>query len=116
MSEKKNSEKPAESAAPAKKKKRKLSDKQKTGLKELVALKSGEQAARLKEMRGTTRKNKTAIKKALAEKPLTVPEIAEKTSIEARQVLWIMTSLRKYGEVNEAGIDGDYPRYELVKS
>ena len=61
-------------------------------------------------------KNKTAMKKALAEKPLTVPEIAEKTGIPAREVLWLMTSLRKYGEVNEAGIDGDYPRYELVKS
>ena len=116
MSEKKNPEKPAESAAPQKKKKRKLTDKQKAGLKVLTALKSGEQADRVKEMRSTTRKNKTAIKKALAEKPLTVPEISEKTGVETRQVLWLMTSLRKYGEVNEAGIDGDYPKYELVKS
>ena len=116
MSETKNPEKPAESAAPQKKKKRKLTDKQKAGLKELTALKSEEQAAHLKEMRGTTRKNKTAVKKALAEKPLTVPEISEKTGIETRQVLWLLTSLRKYGEVKEAGIDGDYPQYELVKS
>jgi predicted Rossmann fold nucleotide-binding protein DprA/Smf involved in DNA uptake len=117
MSDKKSSEKPAAAdAAPPKKKKRKLSDKQKAGLKELRALKGEEKAARLKETMNMTRKGKKAVKKALEEKPLTVPEIAEKTDLPTRQVLWLLTSLRKYGEVKDGELDGDYPRYELVKS
>ena len=118
MSETKSPDKPAptDGGAPKKKKKRQLSDKQKAGLKELRALKSEVQAARLKETMSATRKGKKAVKAALEEKPLTVPEIAEKIDLPARQVLWMLTSLRKYGEVNDGEVDGDYPRYELVKS
>ena len=58
-------------------------------------------------------KRKTAIKKALKDGPLTVPQIAEATEFEAADVLWSLTAMRKYGLAVEDGVDGDYPKYGL---
>ena len=44
---------------------------------------------------------------------MTVPAIAEATGFAPRDVLWSLTAMRKYGSAVEAGIDGDYPTYEL---
>ena len=60
-----------------------------------------------------TNKRKAAVKKALKEGPLTVPEVAEVTGFEPRDVLWTLTAMRKYGQAVEDGVDGDYPRYTL---
>jgi predicted transcriptional regulator len=60
-----------------------------------------------------TNKRKAAVKKALKEGPLTVPEVAEATSFDPQDVLWTLTAMRKYGQVVEEGVDGDYPRYAL---
>jgi predicted transcriptional regulator len=57
---------------------------------------------------------KTAIRKALKAGPLTVPEIAQAAAIPARDVLWYVTAMRKYGQVVEEGQDGDYIRYGLA--
>jgi len=57
---------------------------------------------------------RTAIKKALASGPLTVPDLAEATGIPTRTVLWTITSMRKYGTVLEDSLDGSYPRYALA--
>jgi len=79
----------------------------------------------LKEQRGpvpeelleTVRDNnaaRAAIRKALAESPRTVPELAEATGLPSRTVLWVVTAMRKYGMVNEDSLDGSYPRYALT--
>ena len=61
----------------------------------------------------TTNKRKAAVKKALKDGPMTVPEVAAATGFEARDVLWTLTAMRKYGQAVEGGVDGDYPRYAL---
>jgi predicted transcriptional regulator len=57
---------------------------------------------------------KTAIKRALAGGPLTVPEIAAATGLPTRTVLWTVTAMRKYGAVVEDSTDGSYVRYALA--
>ncbi len=57
---------------------------------------------------------KTAIKRALAEGPLTVPEIAAVAELEPRQVLWTLTAMRKYGTAVEDSTAGSYVRYALT--
>jgi hypothetical protein len=46
--------------------------------------------------------------------PATVPDLAGKTGLPADQVLWQLAGMRKYGQVQEAGMSGDYVKYELV--
>lgn len=58
-------------------------------------------------------KRKAAIKKALKDGPKTVPELAEATELDAADVLWTITGMRKYGFAVEDGVDGDYPKYAL---
>ncbi len=58
-------------------------------------------------------KRKSAIKKALKDGPLTVPQLAEATGLDAADVLWSLTAMRKYGLAVEDGVDGDYPKYGL---
>ena len=60
-----------------------------------------------------TTKRKAAVRKALQEGPLTVPQVAEATGFDPRDVLWTLTAMRKYGQAVEDGVDGDYPRYAL---
>lgn len=58
-------------------------------------------------------KRKAAVRKALKDGPMTVPQVAEATGLEPRDVLWTLTAMRKYGQAVEEGVDGDYPRYAL---
>jgi hypothetical protein len=58
-------------------------------------------------------KRKAAVRKALKQGPLTVPQVAEATGFDSRDVLWTLTAMRKYGQAVEDGVDGDYPRYAL---
>ncbi len=58
-------------------------------------------------------KRKVAIKKALKDGPMTVPEVAQATGFSAADVLWSLTAMRKYGLAVEEGVDGDYPKYAL---
>lgn len=51
---------------------------------------------------------------ALAGAPKTVPEIAEQTGIPAQEVLWHLTSMKKYGKVEEGDQSGDYFKYSLL--
>lgn len=57
---------------------------------------------------------KTAIKRALAGGPLTVPEIAEAAGLSTQKILWTITAMRKYGTVLEDSTDGSYVRYALA--
>jgi predicted transcriptional regulator len=52
--------------------------------------------------------------KVIREKPKTVPEVSTATSIPTQDVLWQLTALKKYGQVVETGMCGDYPLYQLV--
>ncbi len=47
--------------------------------------------------------------------PATVPEIAKRAGLPAATALWHVTAMRKYGQVREVDLDGDYPRYALVE-
>jgi predicted transcriptional regulator len=57
---------------------------------------------------------KASIKKALADGPHTVPEIAESAGLPTKTILWTVTAMRKYGSVVEDSTDGSYVRYTLV--
>jgi len=54
------------------------------------------------------------IKQALKDAPLTVPEIADATKLAADKVLWYVSALKKYGEINEGELTGAYFKYILV--
>jgi hypothetical protein len=56
---------------------------------------------------------KTAIKRALAAGPLTVPEVAAAAAIDPADALWSLTAMRKYGLVVEDSVDGSYVRFAL---
>lgn len=66
---------------------------------------------RVKETR-TVRKR---LSEALSEGPKTVPELALTTGIPSRDVLWHLTSMKKYGKVGEGDQSGDYFQYVLLK-
>ncbi len=55
-----------------------------------------------------------AVRAALADGPRTVPQIAQAAGIDPADALWHLTAMRKYGELREAGQDGDYVLYELL--
>lgn len=54
-----------------------------------------------------------AIRKVLKDGPHTVPEIAATTRIPGQKTMWYVMALKRYGEVKEAGREGDYFRYVL---
>ncbi|MGB6064662.1 MAG: hypothetical protein WBG50_07615 [Desulfomonilaceae bacterium] len=66
---------------------------------------------RVKGNRGLRKK----LTEVLATGPKTVPEIALETGIPSHQVLWHLTSMRKYGKVAESEQSGDYFLYVLLK-
>lgn len=53
----------------------------------------------------------------LQDGPRSAPELAEATGVPAHEVLWYVATMKKYGLVEEAGMDeeGDYYRYALSK-
>lgn len=78
-------------------------------LREAHAETVGETQERLKAQQ-QLRKRLTA---ALAGGPLTVPELAEAAGLPAEEVLWHVTSMKKYDLLVEAGFDGAYYQYGL---
>ena len=54
-----------------------------------------------------------AIRKALKEGAGTVPELSRATGLETSQTLWIVATLKKYGEIAEGEKDGGFFRYRL---
>ncbi len=52
---------------------------------------------------------------ALRERPKTIPEIAQEVEMPTHEVLWYISSYKKYGIVKESGMCGDYPLYEKVE-
>jgi predicted transcriptional regulator len=66
-------------------------------------------------------KEQQAIRKklqhALQDGPCSVPQLAEATSLPAHQILWYVATMKKYGLVEESGLDEDeeYYLYSLSK-
>ncbi|MGZ8599270.1 MAG: hypothetical protein ACXWX6_03570 [Actinomycetota bacterium] len=56
---------------------------------------------------------KASVRRALADGGMTPPQLAAAIEIPARDALWTLIALRKYGVVVEDGLDGDYVRYAL---
>jgi len=56
-----------------------------------------------------------AIKNQLEQGPKTVPEISASIDLPTDKVLWFMSAMKKFGEIVEAGKDGGFYRYALVK-
>lgn len=57
------------------------------------------------------------LERAMQDAPQSVPQLAERTGIPAHEVLWHVAAMKKYGAVEETGIDesGDYYLYGLSK-
>jgi hypothetical protein len=81
--------------------------------------------ARLRNQRASTlevavRNNKQyqaqrrSIRTAMMAGQATVPAIASATELPSSVVLLHVAGMRKYGELVETGVEGDYPTYRLV--
>ena len=55
------------------------------------------------------------INKIIKAEPKTVPEIAEAVGLPTHIVLWHLTALKKYGNVSETGMSGEYFQYGLTE-
>ena len=53
-----------------------------------------------------------AILNLIKEKSLTVPAIATELELPTHRVLWFLTALKKYDQVVEDGMDGEYVLYK----
>jgi hypothetical protein len=54
------------------------------------------------------------VRAALAGGASTVPALAAATGLPAQDVLWHVAAMRKYGDLAEVGMDGDYCTYALL--
>ena len=52
------------------------------------------------------------ILKAIKEESKTVPVIADELEMPTHRILWFLTALRKYDQVMEDGMDGEYVLYK----
>ena len=72
---------------------------------------SPEQRTRHKQLIATRK----AIRAALAAGPATVPQLALQIGLPTAETLWHVTAMKKYGEIQETGQDGDYPLYAQLR-
>ena len=73
----------------------------------------GQAPAELLERVRKANHTKAAIRRALADGPMTPPQVAAAAEISPREALWVLIAMRKYGVVAEDGQEGDYVRYAL---
>ena len=52
----------------------------------------------------------------IRDEPKTVPEIAMLTNIPSDQVLWHIMAMKKFGQVIETGMCGEYYLYQKVEA
>jgi len=55
------------------------------------------------------------IREALADGPLTVPEVAAAIKLPSTDVLWHMMAMKKYDLLEELGMEGEYYQYQLAQ-
>jgi predicted transcriptional regulator len=77
----------------------------------------GDQARQAQELLKTQQVARKGLKQALQDGPCTVPQLAQKTGMPAHEVLWHVAAMKKYGLLEEAGMDEDgaYYLYRLSK-
>lgn len=68
--------------------------------------------ALLKKQKGTWRQ----ICQTTRDAAKTVPEIAELTGLPAHEVLWHVAAMKKYDQISETGICGEYYLYQRVEA
>ncbi len=51
------------------------------------------------------------ILKLIKEESMTIPSIAAQIELPTHRVLWFVTALRKYDQIREDGMDGEYVLY-----
>ena len=68
--------------------------------------------ALLKEQKGIWRQ----ICQSTREAAKTVPQIAELTGLPAHEVLWHVAAMKKYDQISETGICGEYYLYQRVEA
>ncbi len=73
---------------------------------------SEEKKAWAKDQRDTMK----AIREALKQGPLTIPEIVSRANLPGVKVVWHVMAMKRYGQVAEAGQSGDCYRYELKEA
>jgi hypothetical protein len=88
-------------------------DRKKPGTIAAYKQRHGQASAELLERVRDQNHLKASVRRALAGGALTPPQLAEAAGIPAREALWMLIALRKYGVVVEDGQDGDYVRYTL---
>lgn len=47
--------------------------------------------------------------------PKTIPELAEATAVPAHEILWHITAMKKYDQIVEAGMCGEYYLYQKAE-
>jgi predicted transcriptional regulator len=55
------------------------------------------------------------IREAMGDEPKTVLQVAEATGMAANEVLWHINAMRKYGQVLESDMDGEYYTYQIAQ-
>ncbi|MCL5098323.1 MAG: hypothetical protein M1608_12515 [Candidatus Omnitrophica bacterium] len=69
----------------------------------------------LKQYAANFRRERKLLSEALCKGAATVPELARETGLPSDRVLWHIAGMRKYGLAREAGQEGDYVKFELMK-
>jgi predicted transcriptional regulator len=82
-----------------------------------IAKKERQVASTVKEELKQYNRMKRAIRHALEEGPLTIPELADKLSVGRDEVTYYLMSMRKYGFVSTGELDDmdEYFSYHLKK-
>jgi predicted Rossmann fold nucleotide-binding protein DprA/Smf involved in DNA uptake len=65
----------------------------------------------LKEQKAVRR----SICQVMRDAPKTVPEIAQASGLPTNEVLWHIIAMKKYDQVTEADMCGEYYLYQMVK-
>lgn len=73
-----------------------------------------QQVRRAVELVRTQNQEIKALRRALAAGPADPPSLAAATGLDPQRVLWLLASLRKYGQVVELDRQGSYFRYALT--
>ena len=76
-----------------------------------------ERAKVAQELLRTQQQVRKTLQRAMQGAPRSVPQLAEQTGISAHEVLWHIAAMKKYGLVEETGMDeaGEYYLYDLSK-
>ena len=71
--------------------------------------------ARNKELLKKQNSETGLIKKGLKEGSKTIPELARETGLKSDRILYYVSAMKKFGEINEAGHAEGYFKYSLVE-